>query len=162
MKNIDEKFVGISQLNLEHKAGLEKFRQWAADHDWSAFHSNHYDWWMFPISAPSSMGFAYVVYESEVAELLAIPGFGERHAEGAMLLLKSWGWDSKTNSLIPNPESGQVWSNWPIRLYKCAESMKLFGQTVMYESCLAFARHIKSQGVSFIYNNRDLAQELGI
>lgn len=162
MKNIDESFVGINQLNLEHTAGLEKFRQWAADHDWSAFHSKHYDWWMFPISEPSSMGFAYVVYESEIEELLSIEGFRDRHAEGAQLLLKSWGWDYETNEPISNPEPSQAWSNWPIRLYKCAASMKLFGQTEMYESCLAFARHLKSQGVSFTYGKRDLANELGI
>ena len=162
MKNLDAKFIGIDQLNREHAAGLEQFRLWAAEHNWPAFHSNHYDWWMFPISQPSSMGFAYVVYDQEVSDLLAIPGFRGRHAEGAALLLRSWGWDCTTNSHILNSEPGQAWANWPIRLYKCATSMDLFGQTEMYESCLAFARALKAQGVSFAYNNRDLAQELGI
>lgn len=117
---------------------------------------------MFPISEPSSLGFVYVVYEIEITQLLEISGFNERHTEGAKLLLKSWGWDCETNSLILEPEPSQAWANWPIRLYKCAESMKLFGQTDAYESCLEFARHLKSQGVSFIYNDRDLADELGI
>ncbi len=118
---------------------------------------------MFPYDQPSQMGFSYVVYEKEVADLLALPPFKERHAEGAHLLLKSWGWDSNTNQLIVSPAKGQEWANWPIRLFKCTKSMQQFGQLDMYKSCIEYAKLLVEQGHGFNWGDgRDLADELGL
>jgi hypothetical protein len=162
MKNQDPHYLGVEQINAEHHAQLSKFREWAVAGSWSEFHTNHYDWWMFPIDQPSQMGFRYVVFDEDVAELNDTPGFRERHAEGAQLLLRSWGWDLETNQMVESPAKDQMWQNWPIRLFKCTESMRLFGQTQMYESCIAFAKSLKFVGVSFMYNGRDLAKEMHI
>jgi hypothetical protein len=163
MKNSHSEYVGIPNLVKEHFATLEQFRSWAAEGNWINFHKSHYDWWMFPYDQPSQMGFAYVFYDEEITELLALPDFKQHHAEGAHLLLKSWGWDANTNQPISSPGPDQAWADWPIRLFKCTMSMKLFGQTDMYESCLEFGRLLVNEGHSFAWSDgRDLAAEMGI
>jgi hypothetical protein len=156
------KFVGIEKLNQKHSEQLELFRTWADNNDWSSFHHNHYDWWAFPYDQPSALGFAYVVHETEVQQLLALPGFRDRHAEAARLLLRSWGWDANTNAPITNPTPDQQWQNHPIRHFKCTRSMQQFHQDQLAESCLAYARTLVEQTKSFDWHGRDLAQELGL
>jgi cob(I)alamin adenosyltransferase len=59
--------------------------------------------------------------------------------------------------LVPEPDSGQTWHNWPIRLYKCAKSLQEFGCITEFNSVRKYARLLIKQGVSFEYNGRDLS-----
>lgn len=129
--NTEPDFVGVDAIAEKHRAQVQLFCDWAAAHDWAAFHSHHYDWWTFPIDAPSSFGFGYTVYETERAQLSAAPGFLNTLEEAARLLLLSWGWDAITNAPVAHPEPNQSWQHWPIRWSKCAQSLELFGLTDM-------------------------------
>ena len=121
------------------------------------FHSNHYDWWMFPIDDPSSYSFAYTIYDEEIAELKQDDGFIEGYLSGVKLLALAWGWDLDQQEYIPNPDPNQTWHDWPIRLYKAAKSVKLFGFNTEFESLRSYARDLISQGKSMIYSGRNLS-----
>jgi len=153
-------FIGVENLIAEHKAQLEKFRVYAQNHDWHLFHNSHYDWWAFPIDFASSFGFKYSVSQESIAKLSDNPIFRSDLAEGARLLLTSWGWDWRLNRPLDFPEPGQEWANWPIRLFKAWYSMEIFGNSVEADSNRKYAEWLYSRGISFQYGERNLYQEI--
>jgi hypothetical protein len=152
-------FIGCERLIKYHNNQIISFRKWASAGDWNSFHLNHYDWWAFPIVARSSYGYMYSVSAESVSLLKADKEFLTELAEGAQLLLLSWGWDYKTNQPIENPSSGQSWANWPIRLYKCWKSMRLLGCEAEEKACYEYAQWLKRNGISFEYGGRDLYEK---
>jgi hypothetical protein len=153
-------FIGVESLVLENAYQLSKFREYASMKDWRSFHGSHYDWWAFPISAPSSYGFKYSVNTVAIESLKEDPVFLSNLRECAQLLLLSWGWDFQTNSEVPDPGVDQHWANWPIRLYKCWKSMSIFGLEVERDACFAYAKHLRRLGASFTYGELDLFQKM--
>ena len=152
-------FIGCEKLVERHRNQITSFRQWASASDWNSFHHNHYDWWAFPITAPSSYGHMFSVSAESVAHLKADKDFIVELAEGAQLLLQSWGWNYETNRPIDHPTTGQSWANWPIRLYKCWKSMRLLGCEAEEKACYKYAQWLKSNGISFEYGGRDLYEK---
>lgn len=155
-------FIGVDAIYEQQRSQVVQFCEWAAAHDWQAFHNHHYDWWAFPIDRPSQHGFAYSVFEAERAALLERSKFRDNLAEAAHLLLLSWGWDMSSQQFVPNPEPGQAWANWPIRWSKCTTSLQLFGLAAEHASAQQFGRQLLDRGVSFSYRGRDLAAEHGL
>ncbi len=153
-------FVGVQELKKLQAMQVDKFRSWAKGGHWDAFHSNHYDWWTFPIDAPSSFGFKYTVNKETIDELAKDEQFIANLRKAAELLLSSWGWNATLNHPIQHPALGQSWSNWPIRLAKCNRSLVLFKQQDLVESTRIFAKHLESQGNSFEYSGRNLLPEI--
>src|SRR5437016_1421392 len=124
--NTSPQFVGIEQVKAKQKWQLDLFEEWASKGQWSQFHEAHYDWWMFPIDASSrAYGLAYTVYDGDVADLKQDEVFIGNYLRGAQLLAASWGWDLFAHDYIPNPMPDQRWHDWPIRLFKAAQSLKL-------------------------------------
>lgn len=160
--NAEAEFRGVDVIFAEHREQVKLFCAWAAAHDWAAFHSHHYDWWAFPIDAPSSFGFGYTVFEAEQQQLSKTPGFLGTLEEAARLLLLSWGWDANTNQPVAHPEPHQAWQHHPIRWSKCTRSMELFGLMSMHQSCIEYGKYLRAQGMSFQYRGRDLGTEHGI
>jgi hypothetical protein len=156
VRNDNGEFVGLARIKERQAAQLEEFEAWAAKRDWNAFHEHHYDWWMFPIDAPSSYGFAWTVFDGEIADLKEDPQFISRFLRGVYLLARSWGWDIDKRDYIPDPDPGQAWANWPIRLYKMAKSVKLFGFTEVFDSLRQYALDLAHRGMSFDYSGRNL------
>jgi len=156
-RNNDPRFVGLAELKRQQAEQLAMFEQWAAGGNWSAVHRAHYDWWMFPIDKPSSYGMAYVVYEGDIAELKQDPAYITRYLRGVELLMLAWGWDLAKQQPIPDPQPGQQWSRWPIRLHKAASSVLLFGFPDVFAALQAYAKTLIDAGESFAYNGRDLA-----
>jgi hypothetical protein len=155
-----EEFLGVEQLKLEQRNQLELFQTWAEESSWSSFHDNHYDWWAFPIEKPSGKGFKYSVSDQVRLELTADTVFIKQLRECSRLLLLSWGWDIVAQKLVDNPGEGQSWANWPVRLYKCNRSLKLFGQTDLASSTQAYARHLLAEGFSLVYSGKDLTDDI--
>ena len=143
-----EEFLGVEQLKLEQLDQLVSFKKWADESNWRIFHDSHYDWWAFPIEKPSGKGFRYSISEQVRLELTADTVFIEQLRECSRLLLLSWGWDIEAQKLVDNPGEGQSWANWPVRLYKCNRSLKMFRQTDFVSSTQAYARHLIAQGTS--------------
>jgi hypothetical protein len=149
-------FIGVDALIKENANQLSQFRTFAENRDWQSFHSNHYDWWAFPIGSPSSYGYRYSVSRESVKVLKQSPEFLSNLSESAGLLLLSWGWDSAKNENLANVDSGQAWAYWPIRLYKAWRSMQIFGLTEREISLSVYAHHLRDKGSSFEYQGRNL------
>lgn len=156
-RNTDPSFVGIAELKRRQAEELARFEQRAARGDWRAIHNDHYDWWMFPIDEMSQHGAAYVVYPGDIAELKQDPRYVHSYLRGVELLALAWGWDLGRRAAVPNPQPGQAWSRWPIRLYKAARSLQLFGYDEQFESLRAFALDLLRRGESLRYGRQNLA-----
>jgi hypothetical protein len=149
-------FIGVETLIQENAKQLLQFRTFAENHDWHSFHSNHYDWWAFPIGSPSSFGYRYSVSKESVEVLKQSSQFLSNLSELAELLLLSWGWDCAKNENLANPDPGQAWAHWPIRLYKAWRSAQIFGLVQQESSLKAYAIYLRENGHSFDYRGRDL------
>jgi len=156
-KNDHEEFVGLENLVSKNEEQVKQFVRWAEQKDWEAFHNNHYDWWMFPIDQPSRLGFAYTVYENEILNLKLNPQFIENLKLGTKLLLLSWGWDLEKEARISNPYPFQIWQNWPIRLYKCAQCLQLFGLEKELQSVKKFGKLLLMEQNNFTFRGKDLS-----
>ena len=156
MHNTHPEFVGLAALKEAHKTQLRAFEEWAKQGQWREFHRHHYDWWMFPIDAPSKFGFKWTVFEEEIAELKKDPNFLRDLVRGAELLAFSWGWDLQQSRPIPNPAPDQCWQRWPIRLYKATSSLRLFGCGHEFASFRQYGQELIAQGEDFTFNDRDL------
>lgn len=156
-RNTDPAFVGVRAIVERQRQQLEAFERAAADRDWMAIHGDHYDWWMFPIDDPSAYGFAWTVYEGDVAELKQDAAFVRRYLRGVELLAQSWGWDLARAGYLPEPhDAGQAWQHWPIRLFKAAKSVKLFGFEREFQSLRTLAQRLMAGGEQMYYR-RDLS-----
>jgi hypothetical protein len=155
--NLDRSFVGITQLVQTHHVQIAKFEEWAAKNDWDLFHHSHYDWWTFPINRPSSYGLKWTVYEGEISELKKDNGFTQSYCRGVQLISASWGWDVLCQSAISNPKPEQSWHHWPVRLFKAALSVQLFGYDELFASLKRYAQGLIARGEPMDFNSHDLS-----
>ncbi|MFD2936441.1 hypothetical protein [Spirosoma flavum] len=102
-QNAHSNFAGVEQL--------DQFENWTLHSDWLSFHANHYDWWMFPYDEPSSQGFCWTVYETDVLEVKQNPDFVKNYLRGVKLLLLAWGWQLQEQRLVEKPGLNLVWAN---------------------------------------------------
>ena len=156
-RNTDPNFIGITGLKQAQAKQLVDFEHWASESNWQAIHMAHYDWWMFPIDEGSAHGQKYVVYPGDIVILKQDPEYLRNYLRGVELLALAWGWDLAQCQAIAQPQPGQAWSRLPIRLYKAARSLQLFGCTDQFESLKALALNLIAQGESLRYGNSDLA-----
>jgi len=157
-RNTHPEFVGLEKIKEKQKWQLDLFKAWAAQEQWSEIHAAHYDWWMFPIDQPSSYGFAWTVYDGDVFELKKDAPYIQNYLEGVDLLAKSWGWDLSAQTYITDPHPDQRWQNWPVRLYKCARSLKLFEFVPQFESMKKYANDLMRNGENMTFKGHDLTQ----
>lgn len=155
--NTDPTFVGIEPLKQRYADQIAQFEIWAANHRWETFHSSHYDWWTFPINRPSAYGMQYVVFEGEIKTLREDREFMNRYRLGVSLVAASWGWDVWKAGYIADPEPGQSWHNWPVRLFKAALSVQLFAETELFESLKKYALDLIRQNQTMSYGGKDLS-----
>src|SRR5687767_12579928 len=160
-RNRHPEFVGLEKIKEKQKWQLDQFEAWAAMNQWSELHAAHYDWWMFPIDQPSSYGFAWTVYEGDVLELKRDDQYLQNYLQGVELLAISWGWDLATRTYIVDPHPDQRWQHWPVRLYKCARSVQLFGFATRFESLKQYANDLMRQGEKMTFKGHDLSQLFG-
>ena len=157
-RNTHAEFVGLAKIKEKQKWQLDLFKAWAAKGQWSQIHSSHYDWWMFPIDEKSSYGFAWTVYDGDVLELKKDGQYMQDYLQGVDLLATSWGWDLSAQTYIDHPHPDQRWQNWPVRLYKCARSLKLFGFMAQFESMKKYANALMGKGENMTFKGHDLSQ----
>ena len=113
---------------------------------------------MFPYGCHSgAFGASYAIYEYEAEQLKQDKEFIERFLRGVELLMLSWGWDLYGKSEVKDPDPDQCWQDWPIRLYKCAKSLKLFGFEEEFNSIKGYALPLIKAGLNFQYGSRDCA-----
>lgn len=123
------------------------------------FHYAHYDWWMFPYGCHSgTYGDGYAIYQQEADVLKMDEKFIKRFLRGGELLMLSWGWNLYGGCYVQNPDPDQCWHNRPIRLYKCAKSLKLFDFKEEFASVRMFAMPLIELGLNFWYGDRDRSE----
>ncbi|MCU0512221.1 MAG: hypothetical protein MUE40_06590 [Anaerolineae bacterium] len=154
--NTSPEFVGYALIKTRQREQLDLFEKWAAADQWVEIHLAHYEWWMYPIDEPSSYRLAWTVYAGDVAELKQDADYLGRYVRGVELLAAAWGWQLAAADFIAQPHPDQRWHNWPIRLYKCARSLSLFGFTGEFESLRRYAHHLMQQGKTMQWQGRDL------
>ncbi len=156
-RNTSAEFVGIEQIKAKQKQQLADFERWANRQEWQMIHHNHYDWWMFPVSHPSGFGLEWTVYAGDITELKQDKDYLRDYLRGVELLMASFGWDLQAQGFLPDPKPDQRWQNWPVRLYKAADSVQSFGFDEQYASIQKYALSLIQQGVSMRYNDKNLA-----
>lgn len=60
--------------------------------------------------------------------------------------------------MVDNPDLFQDWADWPIRLYKCASSLLLFGFEEEFESVRMYALRLISEEKNFWYDGKDCSE----
>jgi hypothetical protein len=155
-RNTDSSFRGIQAIKDMQRQTLDMFQSAAARSAWMEIHDHHYDWWMFPIDEPSRLGVAWTVYEGDIAELKADPEYLRRYLLGVELLAAAWGWDLHQGRPLQAVQPGQCWQHWPIRLYKAAKSVKLFGYSAEFRSLQSLGQDLIRHGEKMYYH-RDLS-----
>lgn len=156
-RNTSPDFVGVAQLKASQRRQLEDFERWAANGQWAQIHHRHYDWWMFPIPAPSSDGLKWTVYAGDIAELKADEAYVRDYLRGVALLMAAWGWDLGAQDFLPDPGPDQKWQDWPVRLYKAAVSVQAFGFDAPVASLKKYAPLLIGRGVGMEWNGKNLA-----
>ena len=155
--NTHPEFVGVDGIKEKHAWQLALFEEWVEGGMWDRIHAAHYDWWMFPIDAPSSYGFTWTVYDGDVAELKRDALFVRGYLRGAEILALSWGWDLAAGAPVLDAHPDQRWQDWPVRLFKCATSLRLFGFPEQFDSLKAYGADLVRVGVDLSFRGRDLS-----
>lgn len=159
---LTSEFVGVKALKARQAEQVAKFEKIVEAGKFSSIHNDHFDWWMFPIDEKSSRGLQYTVNTSAPAvlmdgrrlltllrhsgtidELKADEEFTKSYLRGVELLFLAYGWRLAERKAVSSPAAGQAWPSYPVRLFKCLKSLRLFGQ----EQALASAkRYVESIG----------------
>lgn len=152
LRNMTPEYVGSlgmkENLLYQNRHGLgclTKFRAWVKKGEWSNFGpSNHFDWWMFPISDESSQGYRYSVLDGDIEILKNNFEYLSLYREGVELMFRSWGYNIQTSKMILKPSSGQVWRGYDVRLRKVIQSLYLFDQNDYLNSSLNFVKSLEA------------------
>eukprot|EP01124_Arcella_intermedia_P022616 TRINITY_DN3407_c0_g1_i1.p1 TRINITY_DN3407_c0_g1~~TRINITY_DN3407_c0_g1_i1.p1 ORF type:complete len:256 (+),score=50.92 TRINITY_DN3407_c0_g1_i1:81-770(+) len=123
---------------------LEEFRGKAEKGDWGAIHSDHFDWFMFPIE-DGSRG-QYNVFEADVEELKGDAEWRKGYLEGVDWAARAWGWDLQKARPISPLLPGMGWTCWDVRLAKMIRSLWIFREKKEMESLQRFALQVAPQG----------------
>lgn len=156
--NAHREFAGLEQLKQKQKWQLAQFQLWASENRWAEFHDAHYDWWMFPVDQRSAYGFAWTVFDDEISQLRQDSQYIRSYLEGVRLLALSWGWDLEAQAYIAHPHQDQKWHQWPVRLYKCAKSLQLFGFDSEFASMNKLAIDLMAAGEKMTFGGHDLSR----
>ena len=156
-RNDTREFAGLEQIKQRHAEQLHEFETWGGRGEWLAFHRAHYDWWMFPIDRPSAYGLTWTVYDGDIFDLKQDADFMRRYRRGIELVALAWGWDVAAASVVRNPQPGQSWHDWPVRLFKMALSARLFREDAMFASLKKYAVGLMARGCEMSYSGHDLS-----
>lgn len=159
-KNTHPEFVGIEDLKGRQREQLRGFRAAAAGRDWSGVHTDHFDWWMFPIDRPSSFGYMWTVFETEVTALKRDASWISDYLCGIRIAALAWGWDLGAEMPVADPDPDQAWTDIPVRLEKVTRSLELFGCSTELRSLSRFAAHLMHEGWSMIDDHGDFTESL--
>ena len=155
-RNTSREFAGIETIKTAQRDQLALFEAATERGRWKDIHDSHYDWWMFPVDSPSSHGLKWSVYAGDIAELKQDPAFMQNYRRGVKLLMEAWGWDLDKQDFLTDPAPDQKWQNWPVRLYKAAYSLWLFGHETEFASLRKYALALLERGEDFGHGRKDL------
>jgi hypothetical protein len=68
--------------------------------------------------------------------------FMANYLRGVEILFLAYGWNLKECCLVSSPAKGQSWQNYPVRLFKCVKSLKIFDCTEVLASARLYVEKI--------------------
>ena len=146
-------YGGDINLLKRNSDQLEKFQKWTADKDWPKFHSEHYDWWAYPIDSPSHMyGEEFNLPQQNLKSLRKNKEFLKSVSESISLVAQSYAWDIKSKNWLDNPDINNdqlPQSLSQVRLYKMAKSALEFGLCNEFDSLVAMYENLVEHGWNF-------------
>ncbi len=146
----DTPYGGDKTLVEDQAKQVKKFREYAESGSWNKFHSEHYDWWTFPIDRGSvAYGEKYNVAKTNRKRLRNNKEFTDSVAEAARLYASALGWDLDKEDWIEAPdfEKGQDWRKfYGTRVYKMARSLQVLGRCKEFESVRLLVDSVKAAG----------------
>jgi hypothetical protein len=127
----DAPYAGDKSVAEDQKAQVAKFKEYASNSNWKKFHSEHYDWWTFPIDRGSiAYGERYNLAKTNIKKLRKNKEFTDSVAEAARLYTSALAWDLYKEEWIDNPDfaNGQSPSSvYGTRIWKMARSLQVLG-----------------------------------
>lgn len=127
---------------------LERLRTRSQNRDWDGIHTDHFDWWQFPIDDGSRKE-CNLCCERDIERLLEDAVWIEGYKESLRIVGRAFGWDIERAQLTDSLDGGNwganTHSNRDVRLYKMIRSTWLFGLKDYFASLQAFAKHIDSE-----------------
>ena len=143
----------------KQESTLRQFRQQAAQNNWDAINSDHFDWWMFPIDDGRLPDFN-LAGQADVDCLLADPKWVSSYRESIMIVCKAMGWNLEISEPIIE-SSATTWQSIPygnkdVRLAKMIRSAWLLEMSDVFASLHAFAHYINGtiySGKGFYYGD---------
>lgn len=148
-------FLGTAHFKKMHATQLALFRIHAQTGNWNAIHSDHFDWWMFPLHWDTqSKGKAYQILEKDRDLLKEDKDFMDLYREGVHLAILAYGYDLSQGVAVQNPGKGQAWTGYEIRLSKIALSLKYMGEEALFAKVQVMAKDFI--GKAKIHNSQTL------
>ena len=144
-------FGGVENLIAEQAEQVKKFETWAAAQDWKKFHSEHFDWWTFPVDRGSAgFGFRYDINGQPLEELKQRPDYLKSLSRAADLYMQSMAWDLKKQDWMDKPDfdRGQDPTKHinRARLFKVARSLQIHNLDDEFKSVRTMAHSLRSGG----------------
>lgn len=125
----------------------------AAQGKWSAIHSDHYDWWAFPIDRGSSAyGDFYNVAGEPLKRLRQNQEFLKALTDLILVQTRALGYNlyEKTWMQEPDWSAGQDWGlAYPTRIWKMTRSAQIFGLEEEFESLKNMQKILSENGIRF-------------
>jgi len=145
-------YGGTKRLIKEQRNQTKKFEAWAKAKNWKRFHSEHFDWWTFPIDRGSiAYGYKYTPSQEEFEKLKRNVPYLNSLRRAASLYLRSMAWDMNAGDWIDNPDFDR--GQEPLanvnqaRLFKIARSMQMHGLSNELRSVRRMVQSLRDAGV---------------
>ena len=156
----------VALTKKKQKEYLGKFKRSASALKWDEIHSDHFDWWMFPIDDGRLVEYN-LTSETDIEILRADPEWLASYRESICIVAAAMGWDIQKMQFI-EPPHGSRWTdirnhNKDVRLAKMIRSTWLLQVEDLFRSLQKFAHRINEelyQGRGFYYGSINLDEIL--
>lgn len=120
---------------------------------WREIHSDHYDWWAYPIDRGSAAyGETFNVAGEPLGRLRNDPEFLSSLAREIEIQALALGWSLREGKFLDELdwEKGQDWrKTYPTRFWKMTRSAQIFGLEEEFESLLVLRQSLEDAGINF-------------
>lgn len=152
-----DSYGGDDLIKDEQIAQRTEHERLAASGSWSRIHSDHYDWWAYPIDRGSSAyGETFNVAGEPLERLKNDEEFISSLAREIEIQALALGWSLYDGDFLPQLdwERGQDWRKaYPTRLWKMTRSAQIFGLEREFESLLSLQGSLEAAGIRFNHSD---------
>jgi len=148
-----DSYGGDDLIKDEQRIERMKHEALVASGSWNKIHSDHYDWWAYPIDRGSaSYGETFNVAGEPIERLKKDPEFLASLAREIEIQALALGWSLYDQDWVESLdwENGQDWRRaYPTRFWKATRSAQIFGLEDEFESLLVLKGSLEDAGIAF-------------